>query len=112
MKEYKFYGGINMNEMNNMENRNQEVYYILVDENILSEKKPSYAVELGKSMVGTVLLSAAVMGGTALAGLAIDKVVIPAAETTLDGIRNAKNRLKDKIRDRKNKEAEDDFEIL
>ncbi len=102
-----------MNEMNNMENNNQEVYYILVDESMLSEKKKSYAVELGKSMVGTVLLSAAVMGGTALAGLAIEKVVIPAAETTVDGIITVKNRLKDKIKNRKNKEAEDEeFEIL
>ena len=102
-----------MNEMNNMENNNKEVYYILVDGNMMSEKKKSCAAELGKSMVGTVLLSAAVMGGTALAGLAIEKVVIPAAETTVDGIITVKNRLKDKIKNRKNKEAEDEeFEIL
>lgn len=102
-----------MNEMNNM-NNNQEVYYVIIDgKDLMQEKNNSFAGDLVKSAVGTVLISAAVMGGTALAGLAIDKVVIPVAETAADKLHNVKNNLKAKIRNRKNKEESDDeLEIL
>lgn len=101
-----------MNEMNNM-NNGREVYYILVDgKDLVQEKNNSYAEDLVKSAIGTVVISVAIMGGTALAGLAIDKVVVPAAETATEKLSNVKNSLKAKIKNRKNKETDDELEML